>query len=629
VEPLSLASAFVGRVFELDAVATRLRSAPLVLLGAPGVGKSRLAQQLVERHTGRAIFLSLQHCVKPSQLVYAVADALSASLPLATPPDEACERVGKLLARAAAKSPVLLVFDNCEQLSDACAPLLMQWLGIASSDLQLLLTSRRRLNLDCMHLELSALSLAARPALAKRSEAVELLIERAAETARLRPEPGDYESLEHIAHALQGLPLSLELAAASLRVLSPKQLLSYMSSEVLDAAGGLGAGPGGLHASVLRSLGLLPPDALRCLEALSVFRGSASLEALISVLSLPAARTVGALSTLKDHSLVQTVRAGDEFRYCMLGSIRECLDKTLSKKKRYAYADLHLQYFGALSAKVPSTSKHQIENMIIALDRAVASKSPRQAAALALALSAQETGVPYAEASELLARAIALTKGEDQVHLLLRRGTCLRFLGELEEALADLKLAERWAKQLGAAKLQAEALCGVGNTVARSAQWALARAYFKQALKLHPSDSFRAEVLPMLANSYAGEDDQLHFEPLARESLAVSDAHGTPFGQARARVILAAMLLESGKLEEARNAILTGLARFEALGSEHWQGVALTILGRVHQELTDHAAALIACSSKAGRSRSLSAHCSQRHVLELALPRVARARRSA
>src|SRR5262249_21359810 len=143
-----------------------------------------------------------------------------------------------------ASREALLLLDNFEQVLTG-APYLADLLRV-SPDLKLLVTSRSALHLRWEHeLAINPLAvpdLANLPSLQGLPEipSVALFLER---TRHVDPEftldEGNAQAVAEICVRLDGLPLALELAAARMRVLPPRALLSRLDRRLIA----LGSGP--------------------------------------------------------------------------------------------------------------------------------------------------------------------------------------------------------------------------------------------------------------------------------------------------------------------------------------------------------------------------------------------------
>jgi non-specific serine/threonine protein kinase len=187
----------------------------------------------------------------------------------------------------------LLVLDNCEHLIEACADLVDALLE-GCPGLKVLATSRESLRL---HGETSWLV----PPLPvpeegaqgsedlARNEAVRLFAERARAVS-----PGfafadeNAPAVASVCGRLDGMPLAIELAAASMRVLSPHQILRRLDDRFLLLTGGSRTAPPRnrtLRATVDWSYDLLSKEERALFQRLSVFVGGFTLEAAEEVCS--------------------------------------------------------------------------------------------------------------------------------------------------------------------------------------------------------------------------------------------------------------------------------------------------------------------------------------------------------
>ena len=168
-----------------------------------------------------------------------------------------------------------------------------------------------------------------------------------------------------ICRRLDGLPLAIELAAARVRLLSPRALLARLSDglRVLTAgARDLPERQRTIQNTLDWSYGLLPPGEQSLFAQLGVFAGT---------FGLPAAQAVGAegdppdqeqsdrvidsLSSLVDNSLVQANPHGAEPRFRLLDTVREYALQRLRETADWAGAhDRHAAHFLALAEPTES-----------------------------------------------------------------------------------------------------------------------------------------------------------------------------------------------------------------------------------------------------------------------------------
>lgn len=206
-DDLSIAEdTFFGRETELGTLERFLESGRrlVTLVGPPGMGKTRLAQRVIERRAARgvaSVFVDLATAKTLSDLVHGVATALGIANR-----DLVDAKLGSALAESGAS---LMVLDNLEALIDVVAGELQRWLAAAPA-LRLVVTSRIRVGSRAETiLEVGPLG----------HEAALALMDH---TARLHHEslplpPEERRALSQLVDRLDGLPLALELAAARTR----------------------------------------------------------------------------------------------------------------------------------------------------------------------------------------------------------------------------------------------------------------------------------------------------------------------------------------------------------------------------------------------------------------------------
>ena len=242
----------------------------------------------------------------------------------------------------------LLTLDNCEQVVDGCADLIVALLA-RSQSLRVIATSRQPLGVpgeqvwrvgglavtedDPTDEDAHAQSDQANERAPDDPDdgAVSLFIERAAEaSSRFDPgAPGVRDTIRRICRWLDGMPLPIELAAARVPVLSLSQIADRLERD----------------ASVLRHTSRTAPERHRTLDAtlewshrmleaaeqrlfrrLGAFRGTFSLTAAEYVsggYQLDAAEVLDLLAVLIDRSLVQVVDQPEDPRYRLLSTVRQ------------------------------------------------------------------------------------------------------------------------------------------------------------------------------------------------------------------------------------------------------------------------------------------------------------------
>jgi predicted ATPase/class 3 adenylate cyclase len=297
-------TSLIGRDAELADVTALVGAHRLVsLLGSGGVGKTRLAlavaTALLDTFPDGVWFIPLSDVDDVGEVVTSVAATLGIGSALDT-----MHRLAEHLRH----SRTLVVLDNCEHLLPAVSTLAMA-LTTACPQLHLLTTSQRPLEVAgevCWRV----------PSLAC-DDAVALFRERA---SLVRPDlaPGDPLAqrdedtvIRRICERLDGIPLTIELAAARCRTLSVRDIESRLQDRFKLLKGGAAdAVPRHqtLLATVDWSFGLLDPLERAMALRLAVFRGGADLDAVEAVCAtahVDASDVDDLVDSLNAKSLVQ------------------------------------------------------------------------------------------------------------------------------------------------------------------------------------------------------------------------------------------------------------------------------------------------------------------------------------
>jgi non-specific serine/threonine protein kinase len=372
--PASLTS-FVGRAREIASLADLIAETRLLTLtGIGGIGKSRLALEVARAALAddgtEVCFVEFATVAAPGAAVGAVAAALRVQ-----------ESPGRSmldgLVAVLTDRDLLLVLDNCEHVVEATAELAEALLR-RCPDLRVLATSRVALDVSgevtwpVGPLAVPDLTrVPARPALA-RVPAVRLFVDRArAARPAFSLTDQNAEQVARIAVRLDGIPLAIELAAALVGVLSPRQIGERLDDRFrLLAAGGTAGGRTTLpRHRTLRTLidwshDLLDEPTQTIFRRLAVFAGGWTLDAAEAVCGdvsvapgdAPArADVLDALARLVAASLVVVDQSQEETRFGLLETIREY---ALGKLRDSGEADLirerHLAWMLALARQAES-----------------------------------------------------------------------------------------------------------------------------------------------------------------------------------------------------------------------------------------------------------------------------------
>ncbi len=283
------ASSFLGRETELQDVVARIEAGRrlVTLTGPGGTGKTRLALEaaasLVPAYKAGVFWVGFASLRDPALVTETIMQTLGAK-------DGLAEHIQE--------RELLLLLGNLEQVIEA-APELSALLGVCPN-LTLLVTSRELLRI---HGEVEY----AVPPLAE-PEAVSLFCERA------QKEPS--AEIAELCARLDNLPLTVELAAARTKALSPAQILERISQRLDLLKGGRDADPRQktLRATIEWSYELLTHPEQQLFARLSVFAGGCTLEAAEEVCDAD----LDTLQSLVEKSLLRYTAE----RYWMLETIR-------------------------------------------------------------------------------------------------------------------------------------------------------------------------------------------------------------------------------------------------------------------------------------------------------------------
>ncbi|MFF8354046.1 BTAD domain-containing putative transcriptional regulator [Streptomyces chartreusis] len=400
-------TSFVGRESDIDAIRGDLTAARLVtLLGPGGAGKTRLSQEAAERVRDGApdgVWLAeLAPVDDPEAVPEAVLTALGARETVLYGAGAEAMRAGTdrhddpvdRLAEHCAKRRMVLILDNCEHVVEAAARLVEALLE-RCPELTVLATSREPLGVP------GELLRPVEPL--PEPFALRLLADRGAAARpgfRVEADEETAAACAEICRRLDGLPLAIELAAARLRMLTPRQIADRLDDRFrLLTSGSRTVLPRQqtLRAVVDWSWELLDESEREVLRLLSVFAGGCDLAAAEAVCG-PAA--LEALGSLVDKSLVVAAEPGDgEMRYRLLETVAEYAAERLDETGRRAEAErAHLTYYRELARTTEPLLRgadqlvairrleRESENLRAALHYAVAVRDEQEALCLVLSM---------------------------------------------------------------------------------------------------------------------------------------------------------------------------------------------------------------------------------------------------
>ena len=348
----------IGRAESIDKIAAELENHRFVVIVGPGgIGKTTVAVAVGHRQRAAfdgAVFFIDFSAVRDMQLV---PSTIASVLGLAVSSDDP---VPGLLAFLRHKR-MLLIFDSCEHVLDALAPLAESIIREAPG-LHILATSResfrteseqvRRLfPLDCppRRAGLNAVDVLNYPA-------AQLFVERiAANLGEFALGDDDAPLVAEICAKLDGIALAIELAAGRVNTYGIAGIASLLNSRFsLLWQGRRTAVP--RHQTLSAALGwsydLLPPAESAVLRRLSIFVGLFSLEAAVAVASgegIGEPEVIDAIANLAAKSLIATPSSGRPLRYRLLDTTRAYgLDKLEQAGETELFARQHTEYFRVL-----------------------------------------------------------------------------------------------------------------------------------------------------------------------------------------------------------------------------------------------------------------------------------------
>ncbi len=284
---------FIGRQDELAQIDAALRSGYsrlVTVMGAGGMGKTRVAVEAAAQHSGRFAdgvhFIPFASVRSPDNATAAVVDAIAAAMDVTFRAGERTPQA-QLLDWLHPRT-MLLVLDNLEHLL-ACVPFLLEILH-AAPRVQLLVTSREPLNVQAEDL----IRLAGLPVpdgddadAVAHSPAARLFVERAYRVdKRFRLADDNAADVARICRLVEGRPLGLELAATHTTYRSCRAIadairadLDFLAVEFKD----LPTRHRSLRAIFEESWQTLTPEEQGCFARLSLFHNPFGVEASIVV----------------------------------------------------------------------------------------------------------------------------------------------------------------------------------------------------------------------------------------------------------------------------------------------------------------------------------------------------------
>jgi non-specific serine/threonine protein kinase len=487
--PRALTS-FIGREQELSELVRVLPTAPLLtIVGAGGIGKTRLVQELVRNHVESPAdgswLVELAGLADPTL----VPGAIAASLGLC---DFQTRNVTHALTEYLRPKQLLLVLDNCEHLVETVAELVAHLLR-ACPDLHVLATSREPLAIEgevtwrVPPLELPDLQQPHSLEQITRTAAVRLFVERAlAVNNALVLTDDNAPAIARICIGMDGLPLALELAAARARVLTMEQLADRLENDPGVLGGGSNRAGLPQHRTIRATIDwshdLLGPKEQVLLRRLSVFAGGWTLpmaEVVCAGEGIEPTEVLDLLTLLVDKSMALANAQETESRYRLLEPIRQYARERLEDsgeadtfRARHAAALLQLAERAEVGLAGPEEVSSlerfdlELDNLRTALRWALSHRDPQAALRASVALFRfWERRGHYQEGCAWIEQSLADAAGAPPRH----RGQALNALaflywrgGDAERAWPIAEQALLVNREAGKARDMAQAFLNLG-----------------------------------------------------------------------------------------------------------------------------------------------------------------------
>jgi non-specific serine/threonine protein kinase len=607
-------SSFVGREREMAEVADLLEERRLTTLtGAGGVGKTRLALQVVDQLPPSSAcvkaIVELESLSNPALVPAAVATALGMGAQPRQPWVD-------LLAETIGPRRVILVLDNCEHLLEACATLVDALLTRCPA-LRVLATSREPLRIGGEAVwRVPSMSLPAHADDCTReqvegSDSARLFVTRATLAApAFELTDRNAAAVARLCRRLDGIPLALELAAARIPMLSVAQLADFVDDAMrLLVAGSRVAPPRQqtLRATLEWSWKLLSEAEQVLFRRLSVFADGWTLEAAETVCggdTVQRQEVLELLARLVDKSLAQSdMHETDSARYRLLETMRQLGAERLTVASETARVrDRHLSWFldEAERAGADPAEWHvwfpwfyrEVDNLRAALDWAIESGNAQSGLRLGAALHPFWAFGTYANEGRV--RLEALLALPEALRFPALRAACMVSTGNLIKVCRGDLNAARWfgdqglalAREAGDARTLHLALRLVGSIAEIQRDYENAASLFQEGIEMARSlgEGWQWELgksIHLLAWLRGLQGDYAQSRVLLGEAIERLGAVGDRLGVAHDLGYLADIALRQGCRGEARKYARESLDAAVLIGSWPNLARALDVLVRI------------------------------------------------
>jgi predicted ATPase/DNA-binding SARP family transcriptional activator/Tfp pilus assembly protein PilF len=623
------ATPFIRREGDLHNLQRKLnhpRSRAILITGAGGQGKTRLAWQVAQSQLGAfadgVFWIPVGTLSTGAFLAQLTAQKLGLSLAGSTSPETQVQTYLR-------DRHLLLVFDG----ADKCKTHLETWLAEllpACPRLQLLTTSREPLTLPetipLLRIPLSidkfftqAESTPSEMGLVWKlsgllpQDGVQLFIERAVQVAPdFQVSNASAPLVAQIHHLLGGLSLALELSAVHLADIPVEQLIHELEKRLETLTS-----PVSIHHLLWEVLAwhtaTLSGPARTLFQELAIFTDGATLPAIQAVCTPPPAQEnfPTLLQTLVRQALLREERGKGEPRYTMLDEIRDFAREQLRAAGAETSLTLrHLAYFLALAEQAEPELRGRAQqtwldllqteqqNLRTALDTALTYPQPAQAHRLAGALwrfwhmrGALQEGMGWLQA---VLKSSPPRADRPYLKVLTGAGNLSQIIGYLDQAQGYFHEALPLADQLADRHAQAGLASNLGGLLFHRGQLSEARPYYQQSIAQFQAlgeSLLVAHISINLGSIAQGLGDFESARQIYETNLAVLQAHGDQYAIGVLLLNMGALYSKMGQKESATQRYLESLQVRETINDRLGIAHCCTNLGSLACKRGDEHAA--------------------------------------
>lgn len=596
-----------GRTAELAEASSMLQEHGVVVIwGPPGVGKTRIAQELVAHAGAEPLVFE-----NPRELE----EALRAH---GTSPEQAAEFWE-------AQEDVVGVFDGAEAIVEDLAAALDGWRATAPH-VRFVVTSRRLPHEGALPVvQVGPLDETAGAQLFE------------AHVRQQRADATAEADLGGLVSAMEGNPLALKLAAARYPILGLGGLLER-AKRPLDLL--TSQGESRMRQSIRQSWDLLPSAAQDVLAAAAVFPGTFAFSDIRAVVpELDETQVLGELERLRSHSLLVSEARGPLTRLHLSPPIREFAEERLDERAELEFrhgllADHVVTRLEGRARVFQRTGQPEaLADLVmdaataeLVLEESLARAEGERALSLGLLLEPVWTvrgalGSARAQLDRILAAAPTASPNYPRVRQ--ARGRILGTLGKFDEAKADLAVARLAAEASGETEWVQTALVDLAVVHHQAREVDEARRLYDEVLGESAGEGTRAEARA-LANLGALCHDEGQLD-IARAYYVEAVALLEAIGDARQGGICAGNLAvlehESGRADDAARRFEQAIAWLHRADDGRLTGITLGNYGMYWLERGDRQRAIALLEE----AKTRLAHAGDGRSEALALGRLAAA----